>query len=138
MEIWYGRHMKISKKQFEKIKKFMLIGRKPAKISIQQFLNALLYVIENGCKLSFFRKSTETSTRFTWTLIDGQKTAPFSGFLKSFKVKILSIFRAKSCKPVSLRKVVTFNQTCFCFYLNWTAAWYKISFKIFRNNWWSC
>ena len=42
--------MKISKKQFEKIKKFMPIERKPAKIPNQQFLNALLYIIENGCK----------------------------------------------------------------------------------------
>ena len=42
--------MKISKKQFEKIKKLMPIERKPAKISNQQFLNALLYVVENGCK----------------------------------------------------------------------------------------
>ena len=44
------KHMKISKKQFEKIKKFMPIERKPAKIPNQQFLNALLYIIENGCK----------------------------------------------------------------------------------------
>ena len=42
--------MKISKKQFEKIKGFMPIERKPAKISNHQFLNALLYLIENGCK----------------------------------------------------------------------------------------
>ena len=42
--------MKISKKEFEKIKKFMAIERKPAKISNQQFLNVLLYLVENGCK----------------------------------------------------------------------------------------
>ena len=42
--------MKISKKEFEKIKKLMPIERKPAKISNQQFLNALLYMVENGCK----------------------------------------------------------------------------------------
>lgn len=42
--------MKISKKQFEKIKDMMPIERKPAKISHQQFLNGLLYIIENGCK----------------------------------------------------------------------------------------
>ena len=41
--------MKI-KKQIEKIKKFMPIERKPAKIPNQQFLNALLHMIENGCK----------------------------------------------------------------------------------------
>ena len=42
--------MEISKKQFEKIKNLMPIKRKPAKISNQQFLNALLYVVENGCR----------------------------------------------------------------------------------------
>ena len=42
--------MKISKKEFEKTKKFIPIERKPAKISNQQFLNALLYLEENGCK----------------------------------------------------------------------------------------
>jgi Transposase and inactivated derivatives len=42
--------MKINKEQFEKIKKFMPMERKPAKISGQKFLNALLYIIENGCK----------------------------------------------------------------------------------------
>ena len=42
--------MKINKKQFDKIKNLMPIERKPAKISSQQFLNALLYLVENGCK----------------------------------------------------------------------------------------
>ena len=42
--------MEISEKQFEKIKNLMLIERKPAKISNQQFLNALLYIVENGYK----------------------------------------------------------------------------------------
>ena len=42
--------MKISKKQFEKIKKLMPQERKPGKISHYQFMQALLYVVENGCK----------------------------------------------------------------------------------------
>ena len=42
--------MKINRKEFEKIKNLMPISRKPTKISNQQFLNALLYMIENGCK----------------------------------------------------------------------------------------
>ena len=42
--------MKISKKQFNKIKNLMPVERKPAKIPNQQFLNALLYLVENGCK----------------------------------------------------------------------------------------
>ena len=42
--------MEISKKQFEKIKNLMPFERKPAKISNQQFLNALLYIVKNGYK----------------------------------------------------------------------------------------
>ena len=49
-KIWYNGYMEISKKQFEKIKNLMPIERKPAKISSKQFLNALLYIVENGWK----------------------------------------------------------------------------------------
>ena len=42
--------MKISKKQFEKIKNLMPQERKPGKITHYQFMQALLYVVENGCK----------------------------------------------------------------------------------------
>lgn len=42
--------MKLTKKQFAKIEHLMPIARKPAKISNYQFLCALLYMIENGCK----------------------------------------------------------------------------------------
>ena len=38
--------MKINKKQFDQIKKLMPTERKPAKISNQQLLNALLYMIK--------------------------------------------------------------------------------------------
>lgn len=42
--------MKLTRKQFSKIKHLMPIARKPSKISNYQFLCALLYMIENGCK----------------------------------------------------------------------------------------
>lgn len=42
--------MKLTKKQFGKIKHLMPIARKPSKISNYQFLSAILYMIENGCK----------------------------------------------------------------------------------------
>ena len=42
--------MKLTKKQFAKIERLMLITRKPAEISSYQFLCALLCMIENGCK----------------------------------------------------------------------------------------
>ncbi len=42
--------MKLTKKQFAKIGHLMPVARKPATISNYQFLCALLYIIENGCK----------------------------------------------------------------------------------------
>ena len=73
--------MKISKKQFEKIKGFMPIERKPAKISNHQFLNALLYLIENGCKWRALPKTFEN-----WHTI-GQKMVQYNEFSKNFKNK---------------------------------------------------
>lgn len=42
--------MKISKKQFKKIEKYFPIQRGNVKISNYNFINAILYVAENGCK----------------------------------------------------------------------------------------
>ena len=42
--------MKLTKKQFSKIEHLMPVARKPATISNYQFLCALPYIIENGCK----------------------------------------------------------------------------------------
>ena len=42
--------MKFTRKQFAKIEHLMPIARKKATISNYQFLCALLYIIENGCK----------------------------------------------------------------------------------------
>ena len=42
--------MKLTRKQFGKIEHLMPKARKPAEISNYQFLCALLYIIENGCK----------------------------------------------------------------------------------------
>ena len=40
----------MTKKQFAKIERFMPIARKKPNISNYQFMCALLYIIENGCK----------------------------------------------------------------------------------------
>lgn len=40
----------MTKKQFAKIERFMPIARKKPSISNYQFMCALLYIIENGCK----------------------------------------------------------------------------------------
>jgi len=42
--------MKITKKQFEKIEKYLPKQRGNVKISNYDFINAILYIIENGCK----------------------------------------------------------------------------------------
>lgn len=42
--------MEITKEQYEKIRECFPKQRKPAKISNVEVLNAVLYVVENGCK----------------------------------------------------------------------------------------
>ena len=42
--------MKLTKEQYEKIKECFPKQRKPAKISNLDILNAVLYLVENGCK----------------------------------------------------------------------------------------
>jgi len=42
--------MKITKEQFKKIEKYLPKQRGNVKISDYDFMNAILYVIENGCK----------------------------------------------------------------------------------------
>ena len=42
--------MEIRKEQYEQIKEYFPKQRKPAKISNLDVLNAVLYVVENGCK----------------------------------------------------------------------------------------
>lgn len=42
--------MKMTKKQFAKIERYMPVARKKPSISNYQFMCALLYIIENGCK----------------------------------------------------------------------------------------
>ena len=42
--------MKITEEQFEKIEKYLPKQRGNVKISNYDFVNAILYVIENGCK----------------------------------------------------------------------------------------
>ena len=42
--------MKLTKKQYANIEHLMPKARKPAEVSNYQFMSALLYMIENGCK----------------------------------------------------------------------------------------
>ena len=42
--------MKFTKSQYKKLEGLMPIARKPAKISNYEFMCAMLYIVENGCK----------------------------------------------------------------------------------------
>ena len=42
--------MKLTKTQYKKLEGLMPIARKPAKISNYEFMCAMLYIVENGCK----------------------------------------------------------------------------------------
>ena len=42
--------MKLTKTRYKKLDELMPIARKPAKISNYEFICAMLYIVENGCK----------------------------------------------------------------------------------------
>lgn len=42
--------MKLTKEHLKKIERYLPVARKPEKVDILNFLNAVFYVIENGCK----------------------------------------------------------------------------------------
>ena len=48
--MWKNGRMKLEKEQYEQIKEWFPKHRKPAKISNLDVLNAVLYIVENGCK----------------------------------------------------------------------------------------
>ncbi len=64
--------MKLTKKQYGKIEHLMPIARKPAEISNYQFLCALLYMLENGCKWRALPKITVNGTQYMCDSTDGQ------------------------------------------------------------------
>jgi transposase len=42
--------MKLTEEHLEKIREYLPVQRKPEKVTMLSFLNAVLYTIENGCK----------------------------------------------------------------------------------------
>jgi len=46
----YNISMRITEKQLEKIQHLLPVQRKPEEVEMINFLNGVLYVIENGCK----------------------------------------------------------------------------------------
>jgi transposase len=48
--MWYNKYMKITKKQFQKIERYFPVQRGNVKINNYDFINAILYIAENGCK----------------------------------------------------------------------------------------
>ena len=51
--------MELTKEQYEKIEKYLPKQRGNVKIDNRQFLNAILYVAENGCKWRSLPKEYE-------------------------------------------------------------------------------
>ena len=48
--------MKLTKIQYKKLEELMPFVRKPAKVSNYKFMCAMLYIIENSCKLRVLPK----------------------------------------------------------------------------------
>ena len=74
--------MKINRKEYEKIKNLMPLARKPTKISNQQFLNALLYMIENGCK---WRAMPKKFGNLAYDLHEVQQVGKKRNYTESFR-----------------------------------------------------
>ena len=76
--------MKLTKIQYKKLEGLVPIEKKPAKISNCEFMHAMFYIIEDGCKLRA-PKNTETGTQLIQNLVDGQKRYNgLKGFRKVF------------------------------------------------------
>lgn len=80
--------MELTRKQFEKIEHLMPVQRKKSTISNYDFVCALLYIIENGCKWRALPKEFGDWHTIYADLIVGQKTEQLIVFLKDFKTKI--------------------------------------------------
>lgn len=56
-KIWYNNCMEITKEQFDRIASYLPRQRGNVSMSNLQFINAILYVMENGCKWRALPKS---------------------------------------------------------------------------------
>ena len=67
--------MNITKEQYERIEKYFPVQRGNVRIDNYTFINAILYIAENGCKCGgHFQKNTANGTVYTKDLRDGAKT----------------------------------------------------------------
>ena len=67
--------MNITKEQYARIEKYFPVQRGNVKIDNCTFINAILYIAENGCKWRAFQKNTANGIAFTKDLKDGVKMA---------------------------------------------------------------
>ena len=65
--------MNITKEQYAKIEKYFPIQRGNVKIDNYTFINAILYIAENGCKWRALPENTANGTVFIKGLRDGVK-----------------------------------------------------------------
>ncbi len=80
--------MKITKKQFEKIEHLMPEQRKKSTISNYDFVYAMLYIIENGCKWRALPKEFGDWHTIYVRFNRWSKKVHLTAFLKNFKTKI--------------------------------------------------
>ncbi len=69
------KHMNITKEQYARIEKCFPIQRGNVKIDNYTFINAILYIAENGANGVCFHKNAANETTYTKDLKDGAKTS---------------------------------------------------------------
>ena len=67
--------MNITKEQYARIEKYFPVQRGNVKIDNYTFINAILYIAENGSSGGRFQRNTANGIAFTKDLKDGVKMA---------------------------------------------------------------
>ena len=76
--------MKLTKIQYKKLEKLILIARKPAKVSNYKFIYTTLHMIENSCQWRALPKNMENGKRFARNLVDSPQMVQLPKLLLSF------------------------------------------------------
>ena len=100
----------------------MPIKIKPAKISKQKFLNALLYGRKRMQVKSITPKNLGTVIQFTWGLADERKTEPYKEFSTGFKNRKLSTLKVKFCAWTFLFFRSVFYLRSYLYYIRYFLA----------------
>lgn len=80
--------MTLTQDQLDKIKDCLPVQRKSEKVKMIDFLNAVLYIIENGCNGMHCPKNSVIGIPYIRGLIVGVKTTLLKEYLLLFRMKI--------------------------------------------------